>query len=123
MTDADTTVVFTHGGGRFGNQLTLFGHLIALAEENPGIGILNISFWPYAGLCRGTQHNPLCQYPPITARAPWPWRNALRFCQTISPVLPQRLRKSLSYRLPRLLHRCRSELSIDRDYASETTWL
>ena len=33
MTTADTTVVFTHGGGRFGNQLMLFGHLIALAEE------------------------------------------------------------------------------------------
>src|SRR5712692_9810310 len=142
MTTADTTVVFTHGGGRFGNQLTLFGHLIALAEENPRISILNIPFWPYARLCRGTEHNKLCQYPFGTRsaergarsaeriralRAPRSalraWRAALRFCQTVSPAMPDRLQKSLSYRLPRLVHRCRPKLSIDRDYASETTWL
>ncbi len=132
-----TTVVFTHGGGRFGNQLTLFGHLIALAEENPRISILNIPFWPYARLCRGTEHNGLCQYPfslPLAVsrsrdsasakrQAGWAWRAALRFCQTVSPAMPDRVRKSLSYRLPRLVHRCRPKLSIDRDYASETTWL
>jgi hypothetical protein len=128
MTPADTTVVFNHGGGRFGNQLTLFGHLIALAEENPRINIINIPFWPYASLCRGTQHNRLCQYPSSSGlaakrQAGWAWRTALRFCQTVSPAMPNRVRRSLSFRLPRLAHRWRPKLSIDRDYAPEPTWL
>src|SRR5436190_14324128 len=57
-------IIFTHGGGRFANQLMTFGHLIALAEEHPDIQIVDYAFWPYADLCAGTEDNPSCAYPP-----------------------------------------------------------
>jgi hypothetical protein len=57
-------IIFTHGGGRFANQLMTFGHLIAVAEEHPDIQVVDYAFWPYANLCAGTEHNPSCAYPP-----------------------------------------------------------
>lgn len=56
-------LVFTHGGGRFANQLMLFGHLIGLVEDCPELYLCNFSFWEYAKFCEGTAGNPRCMYP------------------------------------------------------------
>lgn len=56
-------LVFTHGGGRFANQLMLFGHLIGLVEDCPELYLCNFSFWEYAKFCEGTAGNPRCLYP------------------------------------------------------------
>lgn len=112
-----TTVIHTHGGGRFGNQLLLFGQLIALAASTGDIEIVQIPFWPYAKLCSGTVDNPLCIYP---ARRSWA-QAVPGIVRTIASVLPRRFEQSAAYRLPRLLHRLNPQRSIDLDYAPHTT--
>ncbi|HZR22108.1 MAG TPA: hypothetical protein VFA59_00890 [Vicinamibacterales bacterium] len=112
-----TTVIHTHGGGRFGNQLLLFGHLIALAASEGDLEIVHMPFWPYASLCAGTDTNPLCIYPARRTIA-----QALPgVVRTIAGVLPRRVERSLAYRVPRLLHRLNPQRSIDLDYAPQTT--
>src|SRR5688572_18366686 len=64
MRSMPSTIILTHGGGRFGNQLIQFGHLLAMAEEQGDLDLINYSFWPYADLCAGTSVNPLCFYSP-----------------------------------------------------------
>ncbi len=54
-------LIYTHGGGRFGNQVLNYAHLLAFAQEQRGtIGLLNVAFWPYAEFCTGTARNPFC---------------------------------------------------------------
>ena len=56
--------IFTHGGGRLGNQLLNFSHLIGWVEENQEkVELINMAFWKYAGLFQGTESNLLCMYP------------------------------------------------------------
>lgn len=70
-------VVFTHGGGRLGNQLLNFGHLIAWAEEGAHeFDIMSMAFWPYADHFVGTATNLLCFYPAPEGTPPVPWRGA-----------------------------------------------
>lgn len=57
-------IVFTHGGGRLGNQLLSYAHLIAFLEEYPGrFDLLNVAFWPYAHLLKNTADVPACTHP------------------------------------------------------------
>jgi len=42
-------IIFTHGGGRFANQLTNFANFIAFAEENE-FALINIAFNDFAPL-------------------------------------------------------------------------
>ena len=70
MTNKETMLVLLSSGGRYGNQLMAFSHLIALAEEYPEFKILNVSFWEYSALAEGTVDQARCAYP-ATARSPW----------------------------------------------------
>jgi hypothetical protein len=57
-------IVFTHGGGRFANQLFSYAHLIAfLAENDYKYDLINLSFWPYAHLLENTSKNLACTFP------------------------------------------------------------
>lgn len=57
-------VVFTDGGGRFGNQLLNFGHLIAWVQEyRSSLQLVDVAFWPYSHLCSGIASNWYCTYP------------------------------------------------------------
>ncbi len=59
---APRRIIFTHGGGRFANQLVNFGHLIAFCEEHRGAFVVgNVAFWPYASLM--AQVAPESTYP------------------------------------------------------------
>lgn len=114
-----TTVVLTHGGGRFGNQLLLFAHLIALAEREPDIEVIDVPFWSYAEWCDGTVANRLCLYPPRHDRHRLLGALAT-VTRTAALVLPRRLQRSFAFRLPRLVHRLTKTRSIDLDYAPTT---
>lgn len=57
-------IIFTHGGGRLGNQLVSFAHLLAFLIEHPGaFSLTNIAFWPYSSLVHWTSVRPDCSYP------------------------------------------------------------
>lgn len=74
------TVIYTHGGGRLGNQVMRFAHWIAWVRAQAGdVEVLNLSFWPYAGFFAGWRDHPGCVYPVRTGRADRlaQWRAAL----------------------------------------------
>jgi hypothetical protein len=112
------TVIFTHGGGRFGNQLVQFGHLIALTEDHRDLRLINASFWPYADLCAGTQDNPLCFYAPDGRPPPALGTALARSVEGVLSILPSRVQTSLRFRLPRMAHRHLPSRSVDL----EDTW-
>ncbi len=58
------TVIYTHGGGRLGNQVMRFAHWIAWARAHPGeVEVLNFAFWPFAGYFGVWREHPGCVYP------------------------------------------------------------
>lgn len=57
------TLIFTHGGGRLGNQLINFAHLYSFwLEYKSEIDVINMGFWPYADLFELTYKNPSCVF-------------------------------------------------------------
>ena len=56
-------VISNRRGGRLGNRLVLYGHLIAAAAEH-GFQLLNPTFERYAPFFRGPARDLLCRYPP-----------------------------------------------------------
>ncbi len=57
-------LVYTHGGGRLGNQVLRWAHWLAWAmDHRDSAGVVNMAFWPYAGCFRGTAGNPGCVFP------------------------------------------------------------
>jgi hypothetical protein len=113
-----STVIFTHGGGRFANQLIQFGHLIAMAEEQRDLCLVNYSFWPYADLCAGTSGNPLCFYAPNGQRPPAFGNTLARCMEGVVSSLPSRIESSLRFRLPKMAHKYLPFRSVD----VEDTW-
>jgi hypothetical protein len=112
------TVIYTHGGGRFGNQLLQFGHLIAFMEDHRHLSLVNWSFWPYADLCAGTSGNPVCFYAAGGRPAPAVGTVLARSVEGILSSLPSNIRSSLRFRLPRMAHRHLPSRSVDL----EDTW-
>ncbi|MDZ4755160.1 MAG: hypothetical protein SGJ11_11790 [Phycisphaerae bacterium] len=64
-----TVLIFFGGGGRFGNQMLRFAHLIAWAEEHsPHAELINLAAWPYMRLLEGYDRSPAGVYPPRPSR-------------------------------------------------------
>jgi Glycosyl transferase family 11 len=59
-TSSTKTIIFTHGGGRFGNQIFSYAHLLAFAFEYEKFDLVNISFWEYADLLAISEEDYLC---------------------------------------------------------------
>jgi hypothetical protein len=58
------TVIYTHGGGRLGNQLLRFVHWMAWAREHEGEAeVIDLAFWPYARFFQQWRDHPACVYP------------------------------------------------------------
>jgi hypothetical protein len=94
------TVVYTHGGGRLGNQLIRFAHWIAWTREHANeVEVLNFAFWPYAALFATWSESPACISPVRPTRVG-------RLAQVLNR-LPPRLRTRLQagYRVARGVHR------------------
>jgi hypothetical protein len=56
-------VIYTHGGGRLGNQLLRFLHWVAWVRTVSDVEILNLAFWPYAPYFRVWREHPGCVFP------------------------------------------------------------
>ncbi len=94
-----STVVYTHGGGRLGNQLIRFAHWIAWAHEHEEkVQVLNFAFWPYAALFAKWSEYPACGFPVRRSRITC-------LARTID-LLPLLLRRRIQggRRVARLLH-------------------
>jgi hypothetical protein len=100
MTGPRHTVIYTHGGGRLGNQIVRFAHWLAWARQNEGeVAVLNHSFWPFARYFARWSAFPACRYPAGNRLA-----GAMARAITLLPV-PLRAQVEKHSRLPRLVHR------------------
>jgi hypothetical protein len=78
------TIWYSHGGGRFGNQMLRFAHLIAWIEEHAGrMEVINLAAWPYMNLVNGYTSSPAGLYPP---RRSW-----LNLPAKLIGILPEKL--------------------------------
>lgn len=58
------TVVYTHGGGRLGNQIIRFAHWMAWAQDHSGeVEVIDYAFWPYADYFALWREHPGCVFP------------------------------------------------------------
>lgn len=70
MRDGRHWLVYTHGGGRLGNQMLRWAHWLAWAKDYPDdVGVVNPVFWPYAPFFEGTFRHPGCVFPGSSAVA------------------------------------------------------
>ncbi len=59
------TLVYSHGGGRYGNQLLRYAHFIAWAKEFAGqVEIIDLAMWPYVRTLATYDESPAAIYPP-----------------------------------------------------------
>ena len=73
-------VLYTHGGGRLGNQIVRFLHWMAWARDHDGeVEVLNLAFWPFAQFFAVWQEHPGCIFP---VRNSWFDRWAVRAMAT-----------------------------------------
>ena len=64
MTQQKKLIIFTHGGGRFANQLILYAQLIAfLIDSNYKYDLINLSFSLYSNLISTTSQENFCIFP------------------------------------------------------------
>ena len=57
-------IIFTHGGGRFANQLISYAQLIAFLTDNDyKYDLINLAFAPYSDLVLSTSHDYFCSLP------------------------------------------------------------
>jgi Glycosyl transferase family 11 len=54
------TVIFTHGGGRFGNQMFSYAHLLAFSLEHKKVNLINMACWEYSDLLAISKKEILC---------------------------------------------------------------
>jgi hypothetical protein len=65
-------VIYTHGGGRLGNQVLRFAHWIAWARAHAeDVEVLNLAFWPFARYFALWGKHPGCVFPVRRGRADW----------------------------------------------------
>lgn len=93
-------IIFTHGGGRFANQLFNYAHLIAFLEENDyKYDLINLAFWPYAHLLENTSKNLPCTFPSKHNQ----WKSLQRI-REFSDVFPGKVNRKIFNNIIRLLH-------------------
>jgi len=87
-------IIYTHGGGRLGNQVMRFAHWIAWAlEHEEEVEVRNLAFWPYAKYFATWRAHPGCVFP----LRPDGWDEAARLRQ----LLPEPVSRRLDWRLQR----------------------
>lgn len=58
------TIVYTHGGGRLGNQIIRYAHWMAWARaQAEPVEVVNIAFWPFANFFSEWRQHPGCMFP------------------------------------------------------------
>jgi hypothetical protein len=91
---APRQIIYTHGGGRLGNQLLRFAHWIAWAlEQDDEVEVRDLAFWPYARFFDVWRRHPGCVFPPRADR----WDELARWRQ----LLPEYVTHRLDWRVQR----------------------
>jgi len=90
-------VLYTHGGGRLGNQVLRFAHWIAwVLEQGDGqVEVRDFAFWPYARYFAWWRNHPGCVFPPRSDA----WDEIARW----RDLLPEYVTHRLDWRLQRFL--------------------
>jgi hypothetical protein len=97
MSERRRWVVYTHGGGRMGNQLLRWAHWLAWAMDYPDqAGVVNLAFWPYARFFEGSVGQPGCVFPGRSA--------ALDFLASVSGRLPDWFLARAEWRAQHAVH-------------------
>ena len=61
---ASRTIIYTHGGGRLGNQIIRYAHWMAWAQaQAEPVEVVNVAFWPHANFFSEWQQHPGCMFP------------------------------------------------------------
>ncbi len=93
-------IIFTHGGGRFANQMISYAHLIAfIIETHYQYDLINLAFFPYAHLLDATANDSLCTFPTKHQQ----WKQLAEF-QKFLNLLPIRLSQKLRINFLRILY-------------------
>ena len=91
------TVVYTHGGGRLGNQIIRLAHWLAWTRAHPGtVNVIDMGFWRYAKYFSHWSGNPGCAFPRTSTSA-----NLLAVLQG---MVPERFLFGAERRLQHLVH-------------------
>jgi hypothetical protein len=57
-------IIYTHGGGRLGNQVIRAAHWIAwVRSQTASVEVVNLAFWPFASLFEVWGEHPGCVFP------------------------------------------------------------
>ena len=97
MTIERHTVIYTHGGGRLGNQIIRWAHWMAWVSEHPGdVEVLDLAFWAYADYFATWHGNPACIFPIRP--------HALDSLARLRRRLPEWWRPRLDWRVQRGVH-------------------
>jgi hypothetical protein len=98
MTRPPHQLIYTHGGGRLGNQVIRFAHWIAWARANEGeVEVVNLAFWPFARYFEVWRDHPGCLFPLRPCGADWLARRRARLPDSLRSLLEERSR------LPRIV--------------------
>jgi hypothetical protein len=90
-------VIYTHGGGRLGNQVLRFAHWMAwVLEQDGAVEVRDLAFWPYARLFEVWRRHPGCVFPPRPDR----WDELARW----RALLPEPVTHRLDWRMQRAVH-------------------
>ena len=64
------SIVYTHGGGRLGNQVIRLAHWLAWTRAHPGaVNVVDMGFWRYAKYFTALAGNPGCAFPQVSMTA------------------------------------------------------
>lgn len=88
-------IIYTLGGGRFGNQVLRFVHWMAWVRAQGGdVEVLDLAFWPFAELFAVWRQHPGCVFPVRSGREDW-------FARRLAALPPLRRIVEASNRLQR----------------------
>lgn len=81
-------IIYTHGGGRLGNQVMRLAHWMAWVLEQDGrVEVRDLAFWPHAHFFATWRRHPGCVFPLRPDR----WDEIARWRQLLPEVLLRRL--------------------------------
>ncbi len=92
-------VLYTHGGGRLGNQIIRHAHWLAWARAHASqVSLVNVAFWPYANFFASGQQHPGCGFPAAAGHGDGLARSYARLPAGV------RLKAENRFRLGRMVH-------------------
>lgn len=91
------TLIYTHGGGRLGNQIIRLAHWLAWTRAHPGaVNVIDLGFWRYAKYFSRWCDQPGCAFPRASAAA--------NFFANLQGLVPERIMSRFEWRFQPLVH-------------------